>query len=125
MAWWNPRRRRTGDPDDPPMPRQMEGVPDDVWMIMLEEEGIRRYERDRARIRIEAELARPLERAVSHLSIAAMSSAVFGGIALALLLMGFGWWSLTPVPLMLPALFSAVYFGVQARRGAGDRPRNA
>ncbi|WP_146225933.1 hypothetical protein ACQ9ZG_19380 [Streptomyces araujoniae] len=106
------------------MPRRMEGVPDDVWMIMLEEEGMRRYERDRARIRVEAELARPHERAVSHMSLAAMSSAVFGGIALALLVMGFGWWSLVPVTLMLPAVFSAVYFGVEARRGFGDGARN-
>ncbi|MEW5536404.1 hypothetical protein ACWGH7_05660 [Streptomyces cyaneofuscatus] len=124
MAWWNPRRRRTGDPDDPPMPLRMEGVPDDVWMMMLEEEGMRRQERDHARIRVEAELARPHERAVSHMSIAAMSSTVFGAIALTLLLMGFGWWSLTPVTLMLPAVFSTVYFGLEARRSFGDGTRN-
>ncbi|MFJ7061598.1 hypothetical protein ACIQVA_28420 [Streptomyces microflavus] len=106
------------------MPSRMEGVPDDVWGMMMEEQGVRRHERDLARIRILTELARPHERALSHLSIAVMSSAVFGGIALALLLMGLGWWSLAPVPLLLPALFSGVYFALEARRQSPERAPN-
>ncbi|MFW3461270.1 hypothetical protein ACN24K_11290 [Streptomyces microflavus] len=124
MAWWNRRRRRTGDPEDPPMPSRMEGVPDNVWGMMMEEEGMRRHERELARVRIVAELARPRERALSHLSIAVTSSAVFGGIALSLLLMGRGWWSLAPVALLLPALFSGVYFGLEARRQPPERAPN-
>ncbi|MFE3719228.1 hypothetical protein [Streptomyces cyaneofuscatus] len=84
--------------------------------ILRLREYARRRALDQARFRIQAELARPRERALSHLTVSTVAAGVFGSIALAFVLMGFGWWVLAPVGLVLPALFTGVYFGLEARR---------
>lgn len=122
MAGLNRWRRRTREPEDPypPLPRRMEGVPDNAWEILIGREYARRQALEQARSRIQAELARPREGALSHLTVSTVAVGVFGSIALAFVLMGFGWWALAPVGLLIPALYTGVHFGLKARRTPGE-----
>ncbi|MFI2370077.1 hypothetical protein [Streptomyces sp. NPDC018833] len=88
----------------------MEGVRREDWALLVEHEYTHRAALDEARRTVEAELDRPHERNVSNLSIAVVSSLVFGIIAVALFAMGFGLWSLLPVTLLVPALALALRF---------------
>ncbi|MGN9796221.1 hypothetical protein ACTMTU_34750 [Streptomyces sp. OZ13] len=101
------------------MPEYMEGVSAEDWRLMVEHEYAHRAALDEARRNVEAELARPQERNLSNLSITVVASIVFGIIAVALFTIGFGWWSLLPVALLVPALVLALHF---TRQVLGPEP---
>lgn len=116
MARWNRRRRPLRRSGEPHMPEYMEGVNTEDWRLLMEHEYAHRAALDEARLHVEAELDRPRERNLSNLSITSVASLVFGIITVALFAMGFGWRSLLPVALLVPALALAFHFAGQVLR---------
>ncbi|MFF1416130.1 hypothetical protein [Streptomyces sp. NPDC058280] len=102
------------------MPEYMEGVSTEDWRLLMEHEYKRRAALDEARRNVEAELARPRERHLSHLGINIVASLVFGVIAVALFAMGLGWWSLLPAAPLVPALVLALHFARRVLRPDPD-----
>ncbi|MCX4821560.1 hypothetical protein OG883_17000 [Streptomyces sp. NBC_01142] len=104
------------------MPESMEGVSAEDWGLLVEHEYTHRAALDEARRNVEAELARPRERNLSNLGITVVASLVFGVIAVALFTMGFGWWSLLPVAMLVPALVLALHFAPRVLRPEPETP---
>lgn len=119
MARWIPRRPRARS-DEPPMPESMEGVSPEDWELLVAHEYAYRAALDEARRHVEAELDRPHERHLSYMGITIVSSLVFGVIAVALFMIGVGWWSMLPVALLAPALVLALYSARRVLRAARE-----
>ncbi|MDX3588941.1 hypothetical protein OG920_46145 [Streptomyces europaeiscabiei] len=98
------------------MPESMEGVSPEDWELLVAHEYTYRAALDGARRHVETELDRPREQDLSHLSITIVASLVFGVIAVALSVIGFGWWSLLPVALLAPAFALALHFARRVLR---------
>ncbi|MGW0840071.1 hypothetical protein ACWD26_07890 [Streptomyces sp. NPDC002787] len=88
----------------------MEGVSPEDWERLVAHEYEYRAALAEAHRRVRAELDRPRERYLSHLGVTVVASFVFGVIAVCLFALRFGWWSLLPVALVVPALVLAVHF---------------
>lgn len=106
------------------MPESMEGVSPEDWERLVAHEYEYRAVLDEAHRRVRAELDRPRERYLSHLGVTVVGLFVFGVITVCLFALGFGWWSLLPVVLVVPALVLAVHFARRILRaeGTGSSP---
>ncbi|MFF6784439.1 hypothetical protein [Streptomyces sp. NPDC012510] len=101
------------------MPESMEGVTPEAWRRLVAHEYAYRAALEEAHRRVRAELDRPRERYVSHLGVTVVGSFVFGVITVCLFALGFGWWSLLPVALLVPALVLAAHFARRVLRLEG------
>ncbi|MFF1713990.1 hypothetical protein [Streptomyces sp. NPDC058268] len=103
----------------------MKGVSPENWELLVAHEYTYRAALDEARRHVEAELDRPHQRHLSYMGITIVFSLVFGVIAVALFMIGFGWWSLLPIALPAPALVLALCFARRVLRAGpeGRGPR--
>ncbi|MEV7568017.1 hypothetical protein [Streptomyces tanashiensis] len=102
------------------MPEYMDGVSSEDWRVVVEHEYVYRAALDEARRNVEAELARPHERNLSNLGVSAVATFVFGTMSAALFALGFSWWSLLPLALLVPALVLGLYFGRKVIQEGAD-----
>ncbi|GGU94308.1 hypothetical protein GCM10010275_34720 [Streptomyces litmocidini] len=118
MARWNPWRRRSAPRDTLFMPEYMEGVSPENWNVLVQHEYMRQSALERARRNVEAELARPREQNLSNLGVTVVATSVFGIISVAMFAIGFGWWALLPLSLLVPALALGLHFTRRVIRDA-------